>query len=115
MKPLREAKKVPPKAARLLRQCKRIIRQFLPDATVLLYGSLARGTAGPESDWDILILTEARLTATQEDPIRDVLFDFELEHDLPLSLIFHAREDWDAPLHRVSPFHRSVQREGVLV
>jgi len=115
MKPLREAKKVPPKAARLLRQCKRLIRQFLPDATVLLYGSLARGTAGPESDWDILILTRKRLTAAEEDPIRDAIYPLELDHEVVLSFIFYAQEDWDSPLHRVSPFHRNVQREGVLI
>jgi predicted nucleotidyltransferase len=115
MKTLHEAKKVPRKAAPLLRQVKRVIRGFLPDATVLLYGSLARGTAGPESDWDILVITERRLTATQEDPIRHAVFGLELDHDVVLSVIFYARSDWESPLHRGSPFCRNVRRQGVLI
>ncbi len=106
---------MPPGAARLLRRCKAIIQQVLPNATVLLYGSLARGTAGPDSDWDILVLTPKALTAAEEDPIRDALYRLELEHGIVLSLFFYAQDQWDHPLHRASPFHRNVQREGVLI
>lgn len=115
MKTLREAKRISPKAAPLLRKCKRVIRHFLPDATVLVYGSLARGKAGPEPDWDILVLTEEPLSRADQDPIRNAVFAFELEHDIVVSLLFCSREDWDDPIHRVTPFYRNVQRQGVLI
>jgi predicted nucleotidyltransferase len=115
VKTLREAKKVPRKAAPLLRQVKRVIRGFLPDATVLLYGSLARGTAGPESDWDILVLCPARLSAADQDRVRDAVYDLQLKHDVVISLIFRGEDQWNGPLHRVSPFRRNVVRDGVLI
>ena len=115
MKTLRQAKRVPPAAAPLLRKCKRLIRRLLPDATVLLYGSLARGTAGPDSDWDILVLTPKRLTYAEQEPIRNAVYDLELQHDVVLSLLFYAQEEWNDPLHRVTPFNRNVSREGVVI
>ena len=41
----------------LLREMKKVIREVVSAAEVLLYGSVARGTQGPESDYDILVLT----------------------------------------------------------
>lgn len=115
MKTLREAKRIPPKAAPLLRKCKRVIRGFLPDATVLVYGSLARGTAGPESDWDVFVLTEEPLARSDQDRIRNAVYQLQLEHDIVVSLLFCPRERWEDPIHRVTPFHRNVQREGVVI
>ncbi len=115
MKTLSEAKRIPPRAAPLLRKCKRVIRGFLPDATVLVYGSLARGTAGPESDWDILVLTEEPLSHAEQEPIRNAVYSVQLENDIVVSLLFCSRERWEDPIHRVTPFYRNVHREGVLV
>ena len=41
----------------LLKHCKKAIRQVVPDADVILYGSRARGDATEYSDYDILVLT----------------------------------------------------------
>jgi predicted nucleotidyltransferase len=82
---------------------------------VLVYGSLARGTAGAESDWDILVLTEKLLPSAEQDRIRDAVYGLQLEHDVVISLLFAPRDRWDDPLHRATPFHRNVQREGVLI
>ena len=113
MKTQQQARKPPAHAAPLLRECKRIIQQFLPDATVILYGSLARGDAGPESDWDLLILTDKRLTSVEERQVGDAIYDLELEHRLVVSLYFCSREQWDAPVCRGGPFHENVEREGI--
>lgn len=40
----------------LLQRCKRAVRQVVPDADVILYGSRARGDADEYSDYDILII-----------------------------------------------------------
>ena len=49
----------------LLTELKAVIRQFEPTATVLLYGSVARGTNDPESDYDIMVLTEHQPSAEE--------------------------------------------------
>ena len=40
----------------LLNGCKKAIRDVLPDAEVILYGSRARGDAKNYSDYDLLII-----------------------------------------------------------
>jgi len=115
MKRQRKARKPPAHAVPLLRECKRIIQQFLPDATVILYGSLARGTAGPESDWDLLILTGKRLTSTEERQVSDAIYDLELEHGVVISDLLCSREEWDAPVLRGSPLRGNIEREGILL
>ena len=42
----------------LLKQCKAAITDILPDAEIILYGSRARGDAHPDSDYDLLVLTD---------------------------------------------------------
>jgi predicted nucleotidyltransferase len=115
MIPLRQARTVSPETRTLLLECKRLIQQSLPDAIVLLYGSVARGTAGPESDYDLAVLTGSRLTTTDEDRIRDALYDLELEHEVVISVLFFNRAQWDTPLHQAMPLHREVEREGVML
>jgi len=100
---------------RILAECKRLIHGILPDAAVIIYGSVARGTPGPESDYDILVLTEGALSSADEDRVREVVFDWELEREIVVSLLFHSKEEWDTPLHRGMPFHEEVEREGVIL
>lgn len=115
MRGLRQAQIVPAKALPVLRDCKRAIQDVLPNATVLLYGSLARGTAGPESDWDILVLTDQPISPAEEERVRGAVYAVELEHDVVLSLLLYAKQDWDDPHHRGMPLHQEVEREGLVL
>ena len=45
---------------RLLRELKDVVLRWAPDADLLLYGSAARGSRRPESDYDVLVLLRAR-------------------------------------------------------
>jgi uncharacterized protein len=113
--PLQQAKRVPPETRALLLECKRLIQELLPDATVLLYGSVARGTAGSESDYDLAVLTSRRLSRAEEDRVSDALYELELQRGVVLSEMFFSKDEWDTPLHRAMPLHREVEREGVLL
>ena len=75
----------------------------------------ARGTAGPESDWDILVLSERPVSAAEEEVVRKAVYSLELEHDVVLSLLIYAKQEWDEPGHRAMPFHEEVEREGVVL
>jgi uncharacterized protein len=97
----------------LLREVKRIVQQFLPDAELWLYGSSARGERRPDSDWDVLILTGAPVPRAEQDGIRDVVYDLELERHAFVSLRFYSREQWETSLVSVSPFRINVERDAV--
>ena len=115
MRSIEETSVISPNDREILRRVKEIIRSFLPSATVLLYGSVARGTQGPESDYDILVLADELLTAADKDKIRRAILDLELSCGAVLTTMFASHQEWDSPFISVSPFHKEVERDGVIV
>lgn len=99
----------------LLKRCKKVIRKVVPDADVILYGSRARGDADEDSDYDILILTNGPISMPLKERFYDHTLDLELETGVVLTLIAYDRQQWDTPLYRAMPFHKNVDREGVVV
>jgi predicted nucleotidyltransferase len=99
----------------ILIKLKEIVRLIIPTATVLLYGSVARGTQDEESDYDVLILTEAPLSTKEEDAVTDAVYDLELEQGIVISTLFYTKDFWADPLAQVMPFHQRVQEDGVVI
>lgn len=99
----------------LLEQCKTAVRRLVPEATLILYGSRARGDASPFSDYDVLILVDVDLHPDVEDRIGDALYDIELEHDVLISALVFNRHTWDEPRYRALPLHENIDRDGIVV
>ena len=115
MKRLQEVAAIPPGDKTILREARALIAQLLPGATVYLYGSGARGTREPDSDLDLLIVTERPVTRSEETRAADAIYDLELARGVVLSLLWYARDEWDAALTRATPFRHWVDAEAVLV
>lgn len=83
---------------------------------VILYGSVARGTAIDDSDVDIMVLvdgTDQELRAF-EDRLSDVSTDISIKYFKVFSIIdvrYQEYMDW----MQVSPFYRNVSKEGVVL
>ncbi len=99
----------------LLRRVKDAVRQALPNAAVILYGSRARGDAKPDSDYDLLVLTDAAATLSLEEEVRKSLYPIELETGAVLTLILYSKADWESPLAKAIPLHEHVDRDGILL
>ncbi len=56
-----------------------MILQFDPDASIILYGSRARGNYSPESDWDFLILLNRNINDQIKTELRHRLYEIEWE------------------------------------
>jgi predicted nucleotidyltransferase len=101
--------------AAFLARCRDAVQEVAPGATVILYGSRARGASEPESDYDLLVLVEGASSRALEDQIGDRLYTLELESDSVVSLLVYEKHTWDTPLCKAMPLHRNVDREGILL
>lgn len=115
MKDLVTSKDISGRDRDILIRLKEIVRVIIPTATVLLYGSVARGTQDEESDYDVLILTDAPLSTKEEDDVTDAVYNLELEQGIVVSTLFYTKDFWAAPLAQVLPFHQRVQEDGVVI
>ena len=86
-----------------------------PGAEIILYGSRARGDAGPDSDWDLLILVDGLVDNARKSAIRNQLYEVEWTLGEVLTSTIYSRQDWNSPLYRAMPFHQNVDRDGLLL
>lgn len=81
-------------------------------AGLQLYGSYARGEAGPESDVDLLVLLHGEVDRWAEiGRLVELAYDLEVETGAVLSLHPRSVRDFRTA---ASPFLRSVRREGLV-
>jgi len=115
MKQLREYKTASEYEKVLLMRCCSVIKNIDPSAEIILYGSRARGDADPESDYDLLILTDGDITLKKEDLFRRQLYPIEIETGAVFTVILLSRKEWSSPLYRAMPFYQNVKRDGVVL
>lgn len=92
---------------------KRIVREFDPEAEVILYGSRARGDAQPDSDWDFLALLTHPIDSATERRLRRSIYEVEWDHGEVICAILRTKEAWRTSILRVLPFHENVEQEGL--
>jgi predicted nucleotidyltransferase len=96
-----------------LRQVCNAIERIDSSAEVILYGSRARGDADPESDYDLLILTEGKVSLAREDDFRRELFPLELKTGAVITVILVSKKAWKSAIYSAMPFYQNVRRDGV--
>jgi predicted nucleotidyltransferase len=98
---------------RILLRIKDLVKKAEPKATVILYGSYARGQNKKHSDFDILILVDTdKITYSDEQRIKYPLYDLEFETGKIISPLVLSRKDWENK-HSITPFYHNVKKEGV--
>jgi predicted nucleotidyltransferase len=99
----------------ILSSIKDTVRSIDPTATIILYGSYARGDNNENSDIDLLILVDkAKLTPQEKKKIKYPLYDIEFETGTIISTLVFSKHDWETR-HRITPFYENVQREGKIL
>ena len=79
--------------------------------SLILYGSVARGTATDDSDIDIAVIVKTDDKAMYND-LMDVITDLDLEYDQVISTTLievSLFEKWKGIL----PYYRNIEEEGV--
>lgn len=99
----------------LIIMIKNSIKDVAPGATVILYGSHARGDDHVNSDIDILILlNKDKITREDEKQIKYPLYDIEIDTGKIISPLVLSKNDWDSR-HKITPFYENVKKEGIIL
>lgn len=90
------------------RMVKRIVKKFRPEQ-VILFGSQARGDAGPDSDVDLLVVMDVKGSKLEKRlEIRAALHDFRV----PLDVIVTTPEEFAWRKDVVGTIEWPASREG---
>ena len=98
---------------KILLKIKQLVRSTDPSATVILFGSRARNQNSKDSDFDLLILVDQdKISYSDEQRIKDPLYDLEFETGKIISPVILSRKDWEYR-HRITPLYRNIKKEGI--
>ena len=83
---------------------------MVPDAEIILFGSRARGTARPDSDWDVLVIVDAPKLQPVHRDIDYCLWDKGQQIGQEINTIVRTAAQWAA---NISFFKKNVLRDGI--
>ena len=90
----------------IVKRIQETVHQAEPSATIILYGSEARGDARPDSDIDVLILLDGdKRDLRKEDRLSGALYELELSSGVMIS-------QWNNRPFK-TPFYINVMNEGI--
>ena len=78
---------------------------------LVVYGSKARGDAGPESDVDVLVLVKDAPDATEH--ARELIHHGDDPGDVDHEVVVRTEVDWLEDMEKELPFPRNVEAEGI--
>lgn len=101
--------------SKIVEQISRTIRRMEPTATMILYGSEARGDNRPDSDIDVLILLDGdKRDLKREDKLSGELYEIELASGVLISPMIMLRKQWENRPFK-TPFYINVMNEGIRI
>ncbi len=85
-----------------------LIEKYKPEK-IILFGSAARGDAGPDSDADFLIIKK---DAPPKGRDRMIEVSRLIERSIPVDFLIYLPEEFEARLSRGDPFLEMILEEG---
>ena len=99
----------------ILQRIKSSVNITEPEATVILFGSYARGDYKSDSDIDLLILLDKeKITHADAKRVVYPLYDIEFETGKIISPLLLSKKKWETK-HRITPFYKNILKEGVVL
>ena len=101
----------------------RIFQQLIPEmveiygdllVSIILYGSVAKGTQTDESDIDIAVMLKSKENEEMKDRMTDIIVDLELEYNKVLSVLridYEKFKIWEDTM----PFYKNMKEDGIVL
>ncbi len=86
-----------------------LLRQAAPSATIIVFGSCARGEITEDSDLDVLVI-EPHVTARHEEMVR--LWEVLRPLGIPADVLVASRDTFDYWVDTPNTIYYEVAREG---
>lgn len=97
---------------RILSRFAERVRVAAPEARISAFGSRARGTAHPESDFDLCVVLAA-VTPEARESIYAIAWEIGFAEGHVLAPIVLSHEDFESGPLSASTLVRTIRREGV--
>jgi len=96
-------------------EIKNIATNGIPNnASVILYGSQARGDERPDSDWDVLIIIDKEhLSAEDYDKYSYPFWELGWKINAIIHPSLYTRKDWQSKSNPL--FRENVERDGIVL
>jgi predicted nucleotidyltransferase len=82
---------------------------------LILFGSRARGEAGPHSDMDVLVVLDDSAGERDFDYVSDCAWEAGFEYGIVIMPVVFTRSEWEDSPERFSLLAKAVESEGVLL
>lgn len=99
---------------RLLQRIKDTVYDTDPSATLILYGSYARGEQRDDSDIDLIVLIDKdEVRRADEIKITYPFYNIALDIEKSISAFVYSKKAWAT--HKATPYYENVNTEGVVL
>ena len=103
---------IPAEHKMVAQKVKAVVKSVDPLAITILFGSRARGDASEESDWDFLVLSNAKDVETIASVMRrEMRIKVEMVEDIAVSLLVKNKMVWEDE-YAVTNIYESIRRKG---
>ena len=102
-----------PQEKEILKEFREKVTERFPSSQVILFGSRARGDAGPQSDADVVVILKNAPSEEDEDFISDSAWETGYPYGLVIVPVVFSLEEWESGPERFSLLVKAVQTEGV--
>lgn len=80
---------------------------------LILFGSRARGNAGPYSDMDVLVILDDAAGEQDFDYVSDCAWEAGFEYGIVIVPVVFTRDEWGNGPERYSLLAKAIETEGV--